>query len=292
MIRGRLTAINDREVDPDDYVDQRTRRLAEREFNLSYGTSPPEGNSIVAGEWHGDDPAPQFSVEQGLAETFQLKVGDRVRFNIAGRIVEAPITSIRKLDWDSMRVNFFFIASPGVLENDPASLITSFRQPPQDYDLTRDLVNRFPNFSVIDVDAVIVQVREMTDRLALVVQFVFVFALVAGFIVLFAALESTHDEREFELAMLRTLGARNRQMRQAVIAEFSLLGGVATVMAIGGASAIGWGLGRQVFKVAYVPDPIASALVLCAGTLSVVLGAWIGMRRLLEQAPLVVLRNR
>ncbi|HJV26149.1 MAG TPA: FtsX-like permease family protein [Aromatoleum sp.] len=291
MIRGRLTAINGREVRPEDYAEDRTRRLAEREFNLSYGTSPPEGNSVVAGTWHGNDTAPQFSVEQGLAETFHLKVGDRVRFTVAGRAVEAPITSVRKLDWDSMRVNFFFIASVGMLENDPASLIISFRQPEADKGLTQDLVRRFPNFSVIDVDAVIGQLRALTDQLVLVVQFVFIFALVAGFIVLFAALESTHDEREFELAMLRTLGARNRQMRQAIIAEFSVLGVVATLMAVGGASAIGWGLGRQVFKIAYTPDPLGSMLVIAAGTVAVVLGGWIGMRKLFGRVPMAVLRN-
>lgn len=290
MIRGRLVAINDRLVDPDDYVDARTKRLAEREFNLSYGGRLPGGNRVVEGRWHGEEHSPQFSVEQGLAETFALEVGDRVRFDVAGRLVEAPITSVRALEWDSMRVNFFFIAAPGMLEADPASLITSFRLPPEDHAFTTALVHRFPNLSVIDVGAVIEQVRAMTDKLILVVQFVFGFAVLAGFVVLYAALQSTHDEREYELAMLRTLGARNRQVRQALLAEFLVLGAVAGALAGTGAMAIGWGLAHFVFKMAYLPAlwPLLFATV--AGALGVVLGGWLGTRGLLARPPLASLR--
>jgi putative ABC transport system permease protein len=154
-----------------------------------------------------------------------------VTFEIGGRRVEAPITSVRKLDWDSMRVNFFFIASPGVLEDFPATLITSFHLPPARHDFTTKLVGEFPNLTVIDTAAVIAQVQSMTDKLIVIVQFVFGFAVLAGLVVLYAALQSTHDERDYELAMLRTLGARNRQVRQALFAEFLVLGGVAGVLA-------------------------------------------------------------
>lgn len=290
MIRGRLVAINDRTVEPDDYVDARTKRLAEREFNLSYGSRVPDGNRVTDGKWHGDRAGAEFSVEKGLAETFALKIGDRVRFNVAGRLVEAPITSVRELEWDSMRVNFFFIAAPGMLEDDPASLITSFRLPPDNQAFTAALVNRFPNLSVIDVAAVIEQVRSMTDKLILIVQFVFGFAVLAGFVVLYAALQSTHDEREYELAMLRTLGARNRQVRQALLAEFLVLGGVAGGLAGIGATAIGWGLAHYVFKIAYVPAMWPLLLAMLAGGAGVVGGGWLGTRKLLERPPLASLR--
>jgi len=290
MIRGRLIAINGREVRPDDYLDQRTRRLAEREFNLSYGSALPDGNQVVDGRWHGSGSAPQFSVEQGLAETFALKIGDQVRFDVAGRTVEAPISSVRKLSWDSMRVNFFFIAAEDMLEADPASLITSFRLAPGDHGLTTELVNRFPNLSVIDIEAVIAQVQSMMDKLILIVQFVFGFALLAGFVVLFAALQSTHDERDYELAVLRTLGARNRQMRQALIAEFAVLGGVASVLAVAGASAIGWLLARYAFKIDYMPAVWPLVLAIIVGAALVVAGGWLGTRKLLERAPLATLR--
>lgn len=290
MIRGRLVAINDVAVNPEDYEDRRTRRLAEREFNLSYDARLPDTASVVAGRWHGEDQTPQFSIEKGLLETFDLKIGDIVRFDVAGSLVEAPITSVRELDWDSMRVNFFFIASEGVLDSAPASLVTAFHQAPDTHAFTAGLINSFPNLSVIDVAAVIAQVQSVTDKLVLIVQFVFGFAVFAGLMVLYAALQSTHDERDFELAMLRTLGARNRQVRQALLAEFMLLGGVAGILAGVGASAIGWALAHYVFKMAYVPSLLPMVLATLIGVVGVVAGGWLGTRQLLARPPLASLR--
>ncbi len=290
MIRGRMAAINGAPVSPESYDEPRTRRLAEREFNLSYAAALPPGNLIDAGRWHGSERRPQLSVEKGLAETFGLKVGDVVAFDVAGERVEAPITSVRRLEWDSMRVNFFFIASEGLLEGRPASLITSFHLPPAKHDFTAKLVSGFPNLSVIDITAVLAQVQSMTDKLIVIVQFVFGFAVLAGLVVLYAALQATHDEREYELAMLRTLGARNRQVRQALLAEFLVLGGVAGVLAGLGASAIGWALAHYVFNMAYLPSllPVLVAALLGAG--GVVAGGWLGTRRLLTRPPLASLR--
>lgn len=290
MIRGRLEAINGTPVNPDAFEDTRTRRLAEREFNLSYASRLPDNNVVNSGKWHAGERTPQFSVEEGLARTFNLKVGDNVRFNIAGRVVEAPITSVRALEWDSMRVNFFFIASEGMLENDPASLITSFNLPQGNQTFTADLIHAFPNLSVIDVAAVIAQVQAMTDKLVLIVQFVFGFALLAGVVVLYAALQSTHDERDYELAMLRTLGARNRQVRQALLAEFLVLGCVAGVLAGIGAGLIGWVLAQFVFKMAYLPGLAPMVLAVVFGAVGVVGGGWLGTRGLLARPPLASLR--
>ncbi len=290
MIRGRMVAINGKKVNPEAFEEGRSRRLAEREFNLSYGSALPHGNEVSAGRWHGAQRTPQFSVEQGLAETFALKVGDTVSFEVAGQQVEAPITSVRELSWDSMRVNFFFIASEGLLESYPASLITSFHLPAGDHDFTTALVSAFPNLSVIDIGAVLAQVRSMTDKLIVIVQFVFGFAVLAGLVVLYAALQSTHDEREYELAMLRTLGARNRQVRQALAAEFFVLGGVAGVLAGIGATAIGWALAHFVFKMNYVPGVLPLVLVTAIGAAGVMVGGWLGTRGLMSRPPLASLR--
>ena len=291
MIRGRMVAINGIPVSPDSYSNDRARRLAEREFNLSSGAGLPQGNRITQGRWHGSDSAAQWSVEKGLAAEFGLKLGDRVSFDVAGERIDAPITSVRELDWDSMRVNFFFIASPGLLEGRPASLITSFHLAPSNHDFTTRLVGAFPNLSVIDVTAVLAQVQSMMDRLIAVVQFVFGFAVLAGLVVLWAALQSTHDEREYELAMLRTLGARNRQLRHALLAEFAVLGVIAGVLAGSGATVIGWVLGSQAFKLAdYVPGASAMLFGALLGGLGVVLAGWLGTRALLKRAPLASLR--
>lgn len=291
MIRGRLVAINGEPVNPEAFEDDRAQRLATREFNLSQGSRLSDGVSITEGRWHAEADELQWSVEQGLMRTLGLKLGDVLRYDIAGRIVEAPITSVRKLDWDSMRVNFFVIAADGMLDGDPTSLVSAFHLPAAEaHRFTAGLVNAFPNLSVIDVAAVLAQVEEVTGKLALIVQFVFGFALLAGLVVLHAALQSTHDERDYELAVLRTLGARNTQLRQALIAEFAVLGGVAGVLAGLAASLIGWVLAQFVFRMAYLPDPTAVVAATLLGAAGVVLGGWLGTRSLLQRPPLASLR--
>ncbi|MDX5364733.1 MAG: FtsX-like permease family protein [Pseudazoarcus pumilus] len=291
MIRGRLVAINGEAVDPESYADDRAQRLATREFNLSQGSRLAEGISITEGRWHGESAEPQWSVEQGLMRTLGLKLGDVLRYDIAGRLVEGPITSVRKLEWDSMRVNFFVIAADGMLDGDPTSLVSAFHLSASDaHDFTASLINAFPNLSVIDVAAVLAQVEEITGKLVLIVQFVFGFALLAGLVVLYAALQSTHDERDHELAVLRTLGARNRQLMQAMVAEFAVLGGVAGVLAGVAASAIGWAMALFVFRMEYAPDALAVTVATLCGALGVMLGGWLGTRGLLHRPPLASLR--
>ena len=290
MIRGRLVQVNGRPVGPDDYTDDRARRLVDRDFNLSFDSRLPDGNSVVAGRWHGADTAPQFSVEQGLAQTLGLGLGDVLTFEIAGVRSEARITSLRKLDWDSMRVNFFVIAAPGMLDSQPASYITSFHLPAAQMAFANRLVAAFPNLTVIDVAAVIGQIQGMVEQLIGAVQFVFGFAVVAGVVVLLGALQATHDEREKELAILRTLGARNRQLRGALLAEFAALGLVAGALAGVGATGIGWALGHFVFKLPYAPSLLPVLAGSVAGCLVVMLAGWLGTRHLLSRPPLESLR--
>ena len=291
MIRGRLVAINGAPVRPEAYPEGRAQRLAEREFNLSYGTRLPKGNTVADGQWHGQSPRPEFSVERGVAETLGVRVGDEVTFDVAGQRVSAPVTSARDLRWDSMQVNFFFIASPGVLNDYPASLITSFHLPDTQRDFGLALTRAFPNISLIDVGAVMGQVEQMIDRLITVVQLVFGFAVAAGVVVLLAALQSTQDERAREFAIMRALGARRRQLRQTLAVEFAVMGLVAGALSGIGASLVGWLLAVQVFDMPYAPalsPVIAGALVGAAG----VIGAgWVGARRLMRQAPLALLRD-
>jgi putative ABC transport system permease protein len=275
--------VNGRPVGPDDFADDRARRLVDRDFNLSFDTRLPDGNSVVAGRWHGADTTPQFSVEQGLAQTLGLALGDILTFEIAGVRSEARISSLRKLDWDSMRVNFFVIAAPGMLDGQPASYITSFYLPPARLDFANRLVAAFPNLTVIDVAAVIGQIQGMVDQLIGAVQFVFGFALVG-------ALQATHDEREKELAILRTLGARNRQLRGALLAEFAALGLIAGALAGIGATGIGWALGHFVFKLPYAPSLLPVLAGVFIGCVVVMLAGWFGTRHRLSRPPLESLR--
>ncbi len=291
MIRGRLVAINGHPVSPEQYADTRAQRLAEREFNLSYGGRLPKGNTIASGRWHGQTDQPAFSVESGVAETLGLKVGDTVSFDVAGQRVSAPITSARDLRWDSMQVNFFFIASPGVLTDYPASLITSFHLPETRRDVGLALSHAFPNISLIDVGAVMGQVESMIDRLITVVQWVFGFAVLAGVVVLLAALQATQDERAREFAIMRALGARRRQLRQTLIVEFAAMGAIAGGLAGVGASLVGWLLAVKVFEMTYTPALAPVLVGAGVGALGVVVAGWIGARKLLRQAPLSLLRD-
>ena len=292
MIRGRLVAVNGRPVVAADYVEERAQRLVEREFNLSWMAELPEGNSLTAGRWFAaqDAGTPQFSVEQGLADTLKLKLHDVLTYEIAGRRLEAEITSLRKLDWDSMRVNFFVVTPPGVLEPFPTSYITSFHLPQEKAGFVGELVAAHPNLTVIDVASILRQLQSVMDQLARAVQFVFAFSLVAGLAVLFAALESTHDEREYEIAVLRTLGARNRQLRAALAAEFAALGAIAGVVAGVGSAAISWLLGRFVFQIPYEPAWLVLPAGVIMGVLGITLAGLAGTARTLRAPALQSLR--
>lgn len=292
MVRGRLVAVNGRAVSAADYAEERAQRLIEREFNLSWTAELPEGNSLTAGRWFSaaDAGRAQFSVEQGLAETLKLKMDDLLTYEIAGQRLEAKITSLRKLDWDSMRVNFFVVTPPGVLDPFPASHITSFHLPQEKAGFVGELVAAHPNLTVIDVAAILRQFQTVMEQLALAVQFVFAFSLVAGLAVLYAALEATHDEREYEVAVLRTLGARDRQLRAALAAEFAALGAIAGVVAGVGAAVIGWLLGRFVFQMPYEPAWLVLPAGVLAGVLGITLAGLAGTARTLRAPALQSLR--
>jgi len=275
MVRGRLTAVNSQPRRHADYADERAQRLAEREFNLSWKSELPAGNSVVAGKWYGSDFTPQFSVEQGLAETLGFRLGDQLTFEVAGVPFSAPITSLRKLDWDSMRVNFFVVAPPGLLERHPVSYITSFHLPAGRESMVGELVRAFPNITVIDVAAVVRQLQDSLDRVARAVEALFGLAMAAGLMVLYAALQATSDERQRELAVMRALGARRRQLRSVLLAEFAALGAIAGLLAGLGAAGIGWALARFAFQLPYLPSPWLPITGLLAGMAGVaVAGLW------------------
>jgi len=290
MVRGRLVQVNAQPVGPESYADDRAQRLVDREFNLSWSATVPSGNTVSGGRWHGATQTAEFSVEQGLAETLNLKLGDRLTYDIAGNRVEATITSLRKLDWDSMRVNFFVMSPPVVLQDYPASYITSFHLPAGKAGVIPELVRAFPNITVIDVAALVRQLHATIDQVARAVQLVFGFAVLAGLAVLYAALQASSDERRHELAVLRALGARSRQLSAALLAEFAALGALAGLLAGIAASLIGWGLARFAFRLDYLPQVELWFVGLLAGLVLVVVAGWLGAASMLRQSALPALR--
>ena len=293
MVRGRLMEIGGRPVSAASFPDdERAQRLIEREFNLSWRADLPLGNRVSAGHWFAADEAGKglASVEEGLARTLGIKVGDTLAFVIGGQTVRVEVSSLRKLDWDSMRVNFFVLTPPGVLDNAPASYITSFHLAGQQTAFGQALVARFPNLTMIDIGAILVQVQAIMGQVIRAVQFIFMFTLLAGAIVLLSALLTAFDERRYELSVMRALGASRAQLGQSLLAELAVVGGIAGLIAAAGATALGQVLARQVFQLDMPLDlwlfPLAS---LAGGAASVAIG-WLAVRQLLQTPPLLALR--
>ncbi|MBX3650655.1 MAG: FtsX-like permease family protein [Burkholderiales bacterium] len=293
MVRARLTGINDRAVSSADYSDDRARRLVDREFNLSWATQMQSDNLLVAGRWWGDKPQrrDQFSMEDGIARSLGIKIGDRLTFDSAGSVFTAEVTSLRKVDWDSFNVNFFLVAPPGLLEDKPLSYVTSFYLPPGNVDLLNALVKQFPNFLLIDVAQVLTQVQAMITQVSRAVQFVFLFTLMAGLVVLYAAIASTQDERLYQATIMRTLGASRSQLARANLAEFAMIGALAGIIAAAGANALGYALADRIINVGYSFSPAVWAVGLACSIVGVAAAGYLGTRRVLQVAPLRVLRE-
>ncbi|MBC7684478.1 MAG: FtsX-like permease family protein [Bdellovibrionales bacterium] len=292
MIRGRLIAINGAPVTGATYTADDAKRLSDREFNLSATTELPATNQIVAGKWYVDKPGvAEASVEQGIAKTLRLKMGDTLRFDIGGLPVEAKITSLRKLEWGSMRANFFVIINPAAMAQASTTYMTAFHLPPASSGLTNELARQFPNLSVIDVSGIIRQLQEVLDQVVTAVEFLFAFTLASGVLVLYAALMGSQDERTREAGLLRALGATRRQLSQAQWIEFSLVGGLSGLLAATGASALGWALATYQFKFAWSFSPVVWVAGVVAGAACAIIGGYLGLRNVLKQPPLQTLRE-
>ncbi|WP_353152989.1 FtsX-like permease family protein [Herminiimonas fonticola] len=290
MIRGRLLAINDVPITGETFIEDRAKRLVDREFNLSTMLDIPEQNQITAGRWY-DNSKPEASVEEGLAKTLKLKLGDRLQFEIAGETVDVPITSLRKLEWGSMRVNFFVIINPATMKDMPQSWITAFHLPAANVAWENQLTRDFPNLTVVDIGSVLKQIQEVIDQVVSAVEFLFLFTLASGMLVLYAALVSSQDERTREAGLLRALGATRKQLSQSQWIEFLLVGSLAGFLAATGATAVGWSLAHFVFDFAWVFSPVVWLAGVGTGAVCAFIGGWVGLRHVLNQPPLQTLRE-
>jgi putative ABC transport system permease protein len=290
MVRGRLTRVNGQVIDRQTYAESRARNLVEREFNLSYATTQPPENRIVSGQWFRGQ-KPEASVEEGIAKTLNLHLGDVLRFDVAGQTVDAPITSLRKLDWSSMRVNFFVILPPVALRDMPQTYVTAFRIPAGQADLPAKLVREFPNLTVVDTELILQQVQGVLDQVTAAVEFLFVFTLAAGVLVLYAALSGSRDERLRDAGVLRALGAGSGVVRQTQYAEVLIVGGLAGLMAGLGAIAIGWVLSAYVFDFPYRFNPAILPVGIVSGMACAFVGGWLGLRDVLRRPAMATLRD-
>jgi len=293
LVRARMSTINGESVKTRSYPDPGGSWLANREANLSWSATLSASNEIVAGEWWPADYAgpPLASIEEEAASDTGLAIGDRIVFVIAGRELEVTIASMRSINWDSFKPNFFIVLSPGALDDMPMTYISSMRLQEEQQSMLINLVRTHPSISVIDIDAILQQIRGIIEKASLAVQAVFVFTLAAGVAVLFAAVQSTIDERRFESALLRALGARKRTVFAGVMAEFAVLGIAAGLLASAGASILAAIVAVQLFELPYEFNPLLWLAGLGAGVLLVCVSGFVAARGAINAPPIEVLRT-
>ncbi|MEM7763586.1 MAG: FtsX-like permease family protein [Pseudomonadota bacterium] len=290
LVRGRITAVNGEAASND----PETRRARTgRELNLTWSATLDPSNEVVAGEFWPEDYAgePLVSVDEDVAKEMQLSIGDTLTFDFAGQPLTARVTSFRAIDWESFRPNFFMVLSAPGMQAFPQTYITSLFVSADQSDVLVRVVRAHPSISVIDIDAAIARVRSIIDKASLAVQYVFLFTLAAGLVVLFAAIQSTLDERRYESALLRTFGATRRTILSGILAEFSALGLLAGLCAATGASVIGWVAARELFELEIALNPWLWLAGLLAGWLMVGVSGTLAARSAAETPPVQTLRR-
>jgi putative ABC transport system permease protein len=291
MIRGRLITINDRPVEKT-HSPHGEDNFATREQNLTWAAELGPDNRVIAGRWWSaaDAGRPLVSLASEFQEALGVQVGDQLTFDIAGETREVTVASIRKVKWDTFQPNFFIVFAPGVLEGTAGTYLTSAYFPPGAARSLAQLAHRFPSVSIFDIDELLGEVRAVLDKAALAVQSVFVFTLLAGLTVLLAAVQSSRDERRYESAMLRTLGASRGTVVQGVLAEFATLGSLSGLLAAFGASLAAYFLTTQWLELHYVFELLPWLEGLLGGALLVATGGWLATRSVVAQPPLTTLR--
>jgi len=290
MVRGRLVERNGKPLGANDFEDVRAQRLIEREFNLSYAAHVPDVTQLTSGR-ELDPEAAEVSLEAGLAKSLDLHLGDTLEFDVAGQPVKVLVTSIRRVDWDSMRANFFAILTPAALKDAPRTWMTAFHLKADQTTLVQNLIASYPNLTVFDVGAILSQLQSILDKVAVAVQGLFVFSVLAGSVVLAAALSATRDERIREAALLRAFGASRKQLARAQRIELLFVGALAGLLAAGGATLAAWALSRWVFEfdMRWTWWPWFLGVIVC------MLGAWLAgalaLRGVLKTPPLTILRQ-
>jgi putative ABC transport system permease protein len=292
MIRGRLTAIDGRPVEKMRFADDRGVEFANREQNLTWSPTLGADNRVVAGRWWtaDDNGKPLVSISTEFEQWLGLRLGDQLSFDIAGETLTARVASIRKVKWDSFKPNFFIVFAPGVLDKVVGSYLTSAYLAPGAAESLAGLARTFPSVSIFDIDDLLADVRSMLDKALLAVQSVFAFTLLAGLTVLLAAVQSSREERRYESAILRTLGASRRTVLKGVLAEFAALGVLSGLIAAAGASVAAYFLTTRILDLRYVFSPWACVVGLLGGGLIVVASGWLATRSVVRQPPLATLR--
>jgi putative ABC transport system permease protein len=291
MVRARMTAINGEDVNQISFENPQGERWAKRESNLSFSDQIQSGNQLTEGEWWQPGTGQhEISVEVDFGRELGVHIGDEISFDIAGEPVSATVTSFRTVEWDTFRPNFFMVFSPTALEGFPASYISALYAADEDAKKVIGLMKEFPSVTVIDLDATLSQVRDVMDKASLAVQAVFLFTLFAGLAVLWAAVQSSLDERSFESAILRTLGASRNRVLSGVAVEFIAIGLLAGLLASSGASLAAWHLAVNVYELEFHFSPLLWVSGPVLGMLFVGISGLLATWRVITHSPVGVLR--
>ncbi len=293
MVRGRLISKNGKIINPTQLADERARRLAEREFNLSWADKLQSDNQLLAGHWWSpqDYGKPYISLEQDLAKTLGIQLGDKLVFDIAGNPLTVTVTNIRKVDWDTMRVNFFAVTPPGVLDQYSANYISSFHLPLGADAPLNQLVRLYPNLTVIDVAALMQQVRGIMQKMSNAIEYVFAFSLITGLAVLYAALVATREERISEATLMRVFGASRRQVGIAYLAEFACIGLIAAFVAVIAANCLAYYMSVKILNIPFQFNLALAISTMLIAAIVIPLAAWLGLRGFLNVPPRQLLNS-
>ena len=293
MVRARMTHINGKPIEDIQFATQRGRNFATRDQNITWTPELNRDNEITAGKWFspGDAGKPLVSISTEYAEELELKIGDSLQFDIAGETQTASVSSVRKVKWDSFQPNFFLIFAPGLLDGTQGTYMTTVHMESRNPKTISELVRRFPSVSVFNVDDLLSQVRSVIDKALAAVQSVFLFTLFAGLVVLVAAVQASREERRYESAMLRTLGANRSTVLMGLLAEFATLGVLSGILAATGASIAGVYVAKRVLQIPYALDPWVWVYGLVGGGVLVCFAGWLVTRSVVNQPPVLTLRG-
>lgn len=290
MFRGRLVAVNGQPAGERFAADERARRTIQREFNLSHGAEAPPHNRVIAGRWVADE-EDALSIEEGVAQTLGVGLGDRLDFEVAGQLLSARVRSVRQVDWGSMRANFFVLYPRARMPGVPVTYLAAFRWPAGSAGADNALTRRFPHITLIDVSASLRQVQQVLDQVIRAVEFLFAFTLATGLAVLFAAVSATREARAREYAVMRACGAGARLLGQVQGAELLGLGALAGLLATLAAGAVAWALARYAFEFAWHLSPWVPLAGMVAGAALALAAGWWSLRGLLRRPVLATLRR-
>lgn len=291
VVRGRLIQVNTEAVQKRVSKDSQGEAAIHRELSLTWASAIPEDNTITAGEAWTADQAGWVSVEQKLADNLGIKLGDNLLFTVGSAQVSARVANIRSLQWDTMKPNFYMIFSPGTLDDFPTTFLTSFYLPDSRKNFLNQLLKSYPATTILEVDQILKQFKTILMQLTKAIDLLLYFALAAGFTVLFAAVYATLDDRIQQGALMRTLGARRGWLRKTHVVEFGFMGALAGVLAAVIFQAILYVLYSRVMHIPYVFSWLTGAILLATGVLSIGFTGYWGVRHVVNQSPMRVLRR-